>query len=97
MLPKEKVVTLVVGLLSILHSLNAQDDGSGSGTILEVLTPCQDAGYTICCRGRNDSCHGVGNPPSCYCDEHCLIVGGNDCCEDLLSGALPEGSDTVRI
>jgi len=84
---KEKLVTLIAGLLSISHSFNAQpDNGSGSGAI-QVPTPCQDAGYTSCCRGRNDSC--TVNPPLCYCDEHCLIVGGNDCCEDLLSGTLP--------
>jgi len=87
MLSKDQVLTLIVGVVFISRTMDAQSIGSGSGAILQV-TRCLDDGYTTCCPGRNETCV-AGKPPMCYCDEYCIIVGGNDCCEDLISGELP--------
>ena len=83
-----KLVALVLAVLQFSCTLRAQPSGQGtvaSGSAM-LSRPCHAAGYSSCCRGRNDSC--LGTPQVCYCDEYCLHTNTDDCCEDLVMGLL---------
>lgn len=88
------LLALVFAILLQLCVFTAQQDvpDAGSASLVEasgstpLSRPCHEAGYSRCCRGRNDSC--LGNPQVCYCDEYCLRSNTEDCCEDLVMGML---------